>query len=92
MFDFFSNKLPATIRNFFTPSKDIHSYNTRSTELKLLKVPKVATSLFGVKSIFFKGPSTWNAHVRQSKKILDKKSKFSLKKYLKDFFVNSYEY
>ena len=54
MFDFFSNKLPATIRNFFTPSKDIHSYNTRSTELKLLKVPKVATSLFGVKSIFSK--------------------------------------
>lgn len=79
----------SALRSFYIPTEDVHSYKTRSTQRKLLNIPRVNAALFG--TIFFKGPSTWNNHVNISKQILDIKTQYSVKKCLKDFFVNRYK-
>ena len=88
---YYIDKIPPAIRSLFTPSRETSPYDTRSTVNKSLKIPPVKTTHFGINSIFFKAPVTWNDHIKVSSKILEKTSLVTLKKYLNDFFISQYE-
>ena len=46
--------------NYFTPVKEIHSYNTRSSSSKCYFLPSVNTTS-GKRSLLFRGAKLWNA-------------------------------
>ena len=58
MFLCFNDLLPPDILKCFNFNNDIHSYNTRNSEL--YHIPKVRTNASKL-SIFYNGPITWNS-------------------------------
>ena len=56
VFEFLNNALPTNLQNLFTLSSDIHSYETN----RLLHIPSISTSTYGINSIRYKVPVLWN--------------------------------
>ena len=81
----YHNLLPTSFNNFFTPTKTIHSYNTRAATNELYYIPRVRTN-YGIFNIRFNGPKMWNSveeHVKQL-------SFNSFKDKMKDYYITSY--
>ena len=52
---------PSNFHSWFKFTSDIHSYNTRSNSTNKLFIPAIRTTHYGLKSIKYNGPKTWNA-------------------------------
>ena len=87
MFDFHNKKLVPTIfSDFLTPVSNTHFYNTSLASKSTYSLPKPRTN-YGKFNICFSGPKLWNSIPEEIK---SKLSKFSFKKHLKSFLINSY--
>ena len=65
---FFSGNAPAylsDILHVYIPSRDLRS----SSDLKLLRVPRVVTKTFGESSFSYAAPTTWNSLPQQLRNI-----------------------
>ena len=85
MYKFHNQLLPSVFSNFFTPVRNIHNYNTRLASKSSFALPSSRTN-FGIFSIKFQGPKTWNS-IDESLK----SSTFSVfKKKLKSLYIYQY--
>ena len=90
VFDDFSGLLPPAL-NAFQLSASSYSYLTRSSTHKMVKLPIVRTTVYGLKSIKFQACHEWNFFNKHFKsKLLHSKSKFICKKTLNNFFHDLY--
>ena len=60
VYDSLKKNLPPSISDYFTLCSDVHSYNTRNTQLGKLHVPKFNSIKFGKNSIRYQCVSEWN--------------------------------
>ena len=59
--DHYHNKLPATLKNIFSYTKDVHSHNTRGSKHHHISLPKVNTKTYGINSIKYQSITFWNS-------------------------------
>ena len=52
------DQLPLEIKDIFTTNESVNPYNTRGG--KLLFIPQVNTTHYGIKSLRYNGPVIWN--------------------------------
>ena len=60
VYDSLKNNLPPSVSNYFTLSSEVHSYNTRNTQLGKLYVPKFNSTKFGKNSVKYQCVTEWN--------------------------------
>ena len=60
VYDSLKKNLPPSISDYFTLSSEVHSYNTRNTQLGKLHVPKFNSIKFGKNSIRYQCITEWN--------------------------------
>ena len=58
--DFFNNKLPICFNSYFQSISDIHSVNTKRSELGCIHIPFFATTKYGLNSFTRKCIDSWN--------------------------------
>ena len=91
VFDDLSGCLPPALKNAFQLSASLHSYVTRNSTHKMVKLPKARTTVYGLKSIKFQACHEWNFFNKHFKdKQLHAKSKLVCKKTLNNYFYESY--
>ena len=59
MYKFYKNLFPPIFSNFFTSVRNIHNYNTRLASKTSFALPTSRTN-YGIFSLRFQGPKTWN--------------------------------
>jgi len=59
MYDFHSNTLPSVFRDFFIPTRNVHSYRTRLASKDSFYIGKIRTN-YGKFNIRYVGAVTWN--------------------------------
>ena len=103
VFDFTQNSLPTDLMSLFSYSSDVHtvSRELNSTVNKLIYIPKVKTTTYGIDSIRYKCASLWNKifkngeiniddEKKNNKKLSRIKNKKSFNWILKKHFLHSY--
>ena len=103
VYDFQSNRLPSDLMSLFALSSDVHtqSRDLNSTINKLLYIPAVKTTTYGLGSIKYQCAKLWNDMFksgviqvdddkRNNKKVIEIKSKKSFNSILKRHFLYSY--
>ena len=103
VYDFTQNRLPTDLMNLFTYSSDVHtsSRELNSTVNKLIYIPKVKTTTYGLDSIRYKCATLWNKFFKNgeikvdddkknNKKLSEIKNKKSFNWTLKNHFLRSY--
>ena len=55
---YYKDQLPLKIKYIFTTNESVSPYNTRDG--KLLFIPQVNTTHYGIKSLRYNGPVIWN--------------------------------
>ena len=55
---YYKDQLPLKIKYIFTTNESVNPYNTRGG--KLLFIPQVNTTRYGIKSLRYNGPVIWN--------------------------------
>ena len=55
---YYKHELTLKIKDFFTTNESVNPYNTRGG--KLLFIPQVNTTHYGIKSLRYNGPVIWN--------------------------------
>ena len=103
VYDFTQNRLPTDLMNLFTYSSDVHtsSRELNSTVNKLIYIPKVKTTTYGLDSIRYKCATLWNKFFKNgeikvdddkknNKKLSEIKNKKSFNWTLKNHFLHSY--
>ena len=103
VFDFTQNNLPTDLMNLFSYSSDVHttSRELNSTVNKLIYIPKVKTTTYGLDSIRYKCATLWNKFFKNgeikvdddkknNKKLSEIKNKKSFNWTLKNHFLHSY--
>ena len=55
---YYKDQLPLKIKDIFTTNESVNPYNTRGG--KLLFIPQVNTTHYGIKSLRYNGPVIWN--------------------------------
>ena len=103
VFDFTQNNLPTDLMNLFSYSSDVHTTfrELKSTVNKLIYIPKVKTTTYGIDSIRYKCATLWNKFFKNgeikvdddkknNKKLSEIKNKKSFNWTLKNHFLRSY--
>ena len=103
VFDFTQNSLPTDLMNLFSYSSDVHtvSRELNSNVNKLIYIPKVKTTTYGIDSIRYECASLWNKifqngeikideEKKNNKKLSRIKNKKSFNWILKKHFLHSY--
>ena len=87
MLDSFNSKTPVELRQIFVFNKNIHSYETRSSEL--FHLSKCNTTRYGLNSISYDGAKIWNEFfpLLHENNIFEKKA---LKIFMEKFLINKY--
>ena len=85
MHDFNNHTLPRAFDNFFTPTNQVHQYNTRQASKCTFYMPSVRTN-YGKFSIRYAGSKIWN-NINENVKAMSKKC---FKKNNTLTFLNSY--
>ena len=87
---YYKDQLPLKIKDIFTTNESVNPYNTRSG--KLLFIPQVNTTHYGIKSLRYNGPVIWSDFFRNTDNNKNHCntgiSKF--KHYLKDLLISQY--
>ena len=91
IFDFNNGFLPDDIYNLFTFTKDIHGYNSHIVKSGGMFIPQIRTCNFGNKSLTYAAPVTWNNFLKINPEIGNLKTKFQLKKDLKEIYQKKYK-
>ena len=90
--DDIKGELPRALSNTFQLTCNKHKYNTRSAARFTVNIPKVNSTLFGLRSINFQSSQIWNFFVNKFPDLKFKeKSKSICKKKLFSYFVESYQ-
>ena len=84
--------LPSSFETFFTPVKNTHNHETKSTKLnfQVLRTNTV-TYNYGTNSIKSKIISVWNNIIEKLDIKIEETTKTSLKKKLLNYFLNKYK-
>ena len=87
---YYKHELPLKIKDFFTTNESVNPYNTRGG--KLLFIPQVNTTHYGIKSLRYNGPVIWNDFFRNTdnNNNLFSTSTSKFKHYLKDLLISQY--
>ena len=64
VYEFCNGQLPTKLQKLFRFNSDIHSYGTRSASNRLLYIPRISTSNYGINSVKFHFPTLWNLSVK----------------------------
>ena len=88
--DALDDSSPICFRNYFKQLKEIHTFSTRSAALGCLFVSHSGTIRFGINSITNKCISNWNDITKTLMLDLSTISRYQLKSFLKNHFVESY--
>ena len=83
VFDSLSNSLPVPFSNFFSLSRDAHTYNTRSSKNGKLVLPKFKSVKYGKNSIKYQCTAEWNKCITTINNIF-------LAKYGNSFYYKSF--
>ena len=84
VFDSLSNSLPVSISNFFTHSRDTHTYNTRHSKNGKLFLPKFKSVKYGKNGIKYQCTAEWNKSITAISKVFQ--SKYANSFYYKNIF------
>ena len=87
---YYMDQLPLEIKDIFTTNESVNLYNTRGR--KLLSIPLVNTTRYGIKSLRYNGPVIWNDFFQNAdnNKNLCNTGISKFKHYLKDLLINQY--
>ena len=87
---YYKDQLPLKIKDIFTTNESVNPYNTRGG--KLLFIPQVNTTHYGIKSLRYNGPVIWNDFFRNTdnNNNLFSTSTSKFKHYLKDLLISQY--
>ena len=88
--DFLSNKLPICFNSYFQSISDIHSINTKSSELGCIHIPFFATTKYGLNSFTRICIDNWNFFKRKSNCNLFELNRPMLKRKIVSYFIESY--
>ena len=91
VFDFKHKNLPDELSNLFKLNSEINKYCTRNVSNEGLFIPKIKTKNFGLNSLKYAAPTTWNSFLKIDNAINSFKNSQSLNKYLKKYFLTIYE-
>ena len=92
VYDSLKGNLPTVLNKTFTYSRDIHDHNTRNSSLNHLTLPKVNTSIYGLKSVIYQAGSFWN-NITKSYPEIDfiNKPKSFCKKFITKHLIEKYK-
>ena len=87
---YYKDQLPLKIKYIFTTNESVNLYNTRGG--KLLFIPHVNTTHYGIKSLRYNGLVIWNDFFRNTdnNNNLFSTSTSKFKHYLKDLLISQY--
>ena len=89
--DNYHNKLPTTLKNIFSYTKDIHSHNTRGSKQQHLSLPKVNIQTYGINSIKYQSIIFWNSlNSKLWNHQLPLKKKLYFENLVSTFIINNY--
>ena len=88
--DFLNNKLPICFNSYFQSMSDIHSINTKSSELGCIHIPYFATTKYGLNSFTRKCIDSWNFFTRKFNCNLSTLNRSMLKRKIVSYFIESY--
>jgi hypothetical protein len=88
--DFINNKLPTCFNGYFQPVSEIHSINTKSSELGCLHIPYYATTKYGLNSITRQCIDSWNLFSKTLNCNLSELSRSKLKHKITLYYIESY--
>ena len=88
--DFFNNNLPNSFDNLFTLVNTKHDHNTRAAKNLHYCLPKIRTTVYGIKSITYQSVKSWNDtnHLLEKSSLFNK-SKATCKKLISNFILDS---
>ena len=91
VYDGLNDILPQALSDNFTKASSLHRYQTRNSLNHCVLLPKVNTSVYGLKSIKYRSASDWN-YIMNSfvDNHLNNKCKSYCKKHLTNYFLQSY--
>ena len=86
---YFNNQLPLQVKNIFIKNESVNPYSTRGG--KLLLIPNINTTHFGMRSLRYNGPLTWNKFSQS----MNNNNLFNVgiskfKHFLKDLLMDNY--
>ena len=81
VYDFTQNSLPTDLMNLFSYSSDVHtvSRELNSTVNKLIYIPKVNTTTYGIDSIRYQCATLWNKFFKKGEIKVDDDKKNNMK-------------
>ena len=87
---YYKDQLPLKIKYIFTTNESVNPCNRRGG--KLLFIPQVNTTHYGIKSLRYNGPVIWNDFFRNTdnNNNLFSTSTSKFKHYLKDLLISQY--
>ena len=88
--DFLNKKLPICFNSYFKLLRDIHSINTKSSELGCIHIPYYKTTKYGLNSITRKCIDSWNCFTNVFSCNLSKLTRSTLKHKISNYFIESY--
>ena len=84
-------KLPNVLNNIFTSTYNAHKYTTRNSLVSKLALPKVNTTIYGLKSIKYQSVKQWNNAIDKYRgQQIQNMGKMKLTKIIKESFINQY--
>ena len=89
--DFKTNNIPSDLMNMFTYSSDVHSHNTRNAANHGFHVPRVCSTNFGINTLKYSVPITWNKFILTNPQICNFNHPFQLKSFLNKLFISQYK-
>ena len=88
--DLFNNKLPICFNSYFQSISDIHSINTKSSEIGCIHIPFFSTTIYGLNSFTRKCIDSWNFFTRKFNCNLSTLNISTLKCKILSYFFASY--
>ena len=88
--DFLNKKLPICFNTYFQSVSEIHSINTKSSELGCLHVPYYATTKYGLNSFTRKCIDSWNFFTKMFSLNLFNLTRSLLKHKISTYLIESY--
>ena len=81
VYDFTQNSLPSDLMNLFSFSSDVHTVPRKlnSDVNKLIYIPRVKTTTYGINSISFQCATLWNKYFKKGEINVDEDNKNNIK-------------
>ena len=90
--NYFNQTLPIPFKNWFTLSTDLHTHNTRWSNLDCLKIPPHKTKIYGRQSVNISAIYIWNYLQSHHKNIMfHQLSLTRLKKLIMQYYFSNYD-